>query len=181
MWLWRGRGAQELHNHSGIFLGDLCGFQGGMLFSLLGTPRFPGLLNDYLLVSADVVDSIWFPWVLVTVRRREQFSNRVVILSPAWTSLFSHKAGSPFSILFIVDEVATSVCTADAQRDQGQYSKDNQNPPNNSANVQVIWRKGGLGKAMIHTIGSLKRPWPCCASFLHPKPTCPLPPQAYPS
>lgn len=53
------------------------------MFSLLGTPRFPGLLNDYLLVSADVVDSIWFPWVLVTVRRREQFSNRVVILSPA--------------------------------------------------------------------------------------------------
>lgn len=71
----------------------------------------------------------------------------------AWTSP-SDKAGIPFSILFIVDEAATSVCTADAHRDQSKNNKDNQDSPNNPSNVQIIYRKG----LWAEMVWSFKRP-----------------------
>lgn len=56
-----------------------------------------------LLICPDLADAIWLPWIRVT-----------------------------FPILCIVDEETTAACTAHAHCYQGQYSKDSQNPANDS-------------------------------------------------
>lgn len=88
--------------------------------------------------------------------------------------VFPQKTGSPFLTLFVVDEVAASVCTADAHGYQGQDSKDNQNPANDPTNVQVIWVKGRM------TEGRMQVDWLCLlpASILPaPPPLRPLQPE----
>lgn len=64
----------------------------------------------------------------------------------SWNCAAFTRMGSPFTVLLIVDEVPTSVRTADARCDQGQHGQDNQDPPNDPADVQIIWRRGRVRK-----------------------------------
>lgn len=118
---------------------DLLGSQGNVIFPARDTAasRLP-----YLIVRPDVVNSIRLPWVLVA----ETEGSRVTTGRPQKCplELCAGRTGSPFPVLLIVDEVATSVGTADAHCDQGQYSQDNQDSPNNPADVEVIWRREGV-------------------------------------